>query len=227
LPFTMKFIVFMAIIFVAISLAVLFFLYGEVRTQPRDLSSLFASSERAISEGHATEDHLRWQTLVLLEQDVTRHRYQQVNSTLLLRAWTRYMGFLTGMILALVGAILILMKLQEGATKLTAKTKGVLGSLATNSPGIVLATLGTILMGITLIVPFQFDTRDVAVYLRDSPTSSGKLPPPLPLSQSPKELVREECELFPGPNCGKHEDNRDQPKASPPIAPKEDGHAKE
>ena len=227
LPYMMVAIAAMAVFFFVTSLVVLYSLYREVRVAPQDLSPLLASSERSISDGRATEDHLRWKTLVLLEQDVIRHRYQQVNSTLLLRAWTRYLGFLTGIILALVGAIFILGKLQEGTTTLTAQGQGIQGSLATNSPGIVLATLGTVLMGITLVVPFQFDTRDVAVYLRESSAAQTKLPAPAPLSENPKDLAREECELFPGPDCGQHEKGGVQPQASPATAPKGNGHANE
>jgi len=59
---------------------------------------------------------LRWKTMALLERDVVRQRYGQVNSTLLLRAWTRQMGFVTGMMLAFVGAIFILAKLSDSGT---------------------------------------------------------------------------------------------------------------
>src|SRR5437764_5948659 len=58
-------------------------------------------------------DYMRWKAMVLLEQTALDHRYAQVNATLMLRAWTRHLGFLTGMILALVGSIFILARLSE------------------------------------------------------------------------------------------------------------------
>ena len=77
---------------------------------------------------------MRWKTLLLLEEQTIEHRYAQVNATLMLRAWTRHLGFLTGMILAFVGAIFILSKLSESETRLSAEGGGAKGALATSSP---------------------------------------------------------------------------------------------
>ena len=48
-----------------------------------------------------------------LEQELVARRYEQANLMLSTSLWTRLMGFITGMILALVGAAFILGKLQE------------------------------------------------------------------------------------------------------------------
>lgn len=190
LPFMTRAIALMAAFFFVASLLVLFSLFREVRIAPHDdIRQSLAGYEQALPrDAPPSQDYLRWKTAVLLEQHVIDQRYRQVNATLLLRAWTRYLGFLTGMILALVGAVFVLARLEMAGTELSAEGGGVKGMLKTSSPGLVMATLGTVLMGITLIVPFQFDTRDKAVYLPGPAAATGG--------------ASEECELFGGPGCG-------------------------
>jgi hypothetical protein len=110
-------------------------------------------------------DFLQWKTLVLLEQDAMNMRYQQINATLLLRTWTRYTGFLVGMVLALVGAFFILGRLREETSQLSGESGGFKFALVTSSPGVILAVLGTILMVVTLVVKFDFEVQDRPVYL--------------------------------------------------------------
>lgn len=128
---------------------------------------------------------LRWKTLVLLESDVVRHRYAQVNATLMMRAWTRHIGFVTGMILAFLGALFILSKLSEAQTQLAGETAGAKATLATSSPGIVLAVLGTALMLVTLTANFRYGTSDAPVYL--PPLMPAQMPAPgaLPEEEAP------------------------------------------
>ena len=124
-------------------------------------------------------DQARWNTLVALESHLIMRRYEQVRSLLLLRAWTRYVGFLTGMILAFVGSVFVLGKLGEGgpAQELAGEGSGVKATLKTPYPGVVLAALGTVLMGMTIAVPFDFETRDIPVYLAPM---DGRRSQPLP-----------------------------------------------
>jgi hypothetical protein len=44
----------------------------------------------------------------VLEADALQRRYHQANANMLARVWTRQLGFITGMLLALVGAAFIL-----------------------------------------------------------------------------------------------------------------------
>jgi hypothetical protein len=82
-------------------------------------------------------------------------RNQRANSTLLVSVWTRNLGFVTGMVLALVGASFIMAKLSEGTTTLDGGGGGAKVSLATSSPGIVLAVLGTALMMMAISVRYR------------------------------------------------------------------------
>lgn len=140
-------------------------------------------------------DYLRWKTMVMLEQDVVQRRYAQVNATTMLSAWTRHLGFLTGMILALVGAIFILSKLNETPTTLSGEGGGAKAALETSSPGIVLAVLGSVLMTVTLTREFEFTTTDTPVYIGRSTPPEATLPPP-PAFDTPEDRATEEQSLF-------------------------------
>ncbi len=114
----------------------------------------------------------QWKSLVVLESHVLQQRYHQANILLMARVWVRYLGFVTGMILSLIGAVFILGKLREPSTELTLggddvekKLPGILKiQLVTQSPGIVLVTLGTALMLITILVHHPIEVNDRPVY---------------------------------------------------------------
>jgi hypothetical protein len=187
LPFMMKSIIFVALFFLIASFLQLFYLYQEIRVAPNnDVQAALSSYEL---QSKLDIDYIRWKSTLLLEKDVIQHRYQQVNTALLLRAWTRYLGFLTGMILAFIGSVFILGKLREEAMQINGEAEGVKASLNTSSPGIVLAVLGVLLMCLTIAIPFQFETRDVPVYLKYVlSTSDTSLPEPKGLDCTPIPL---------------------------------------
>ncbi|MGA7878803.1 MAG: hypothetical protein WCA08_24300, partial [Desulfoferrobacter sp.] len=69
-------------------------LYEDVRQQNTTTKNLLETMEKGLPANElARSEYIRWKTMVSLEQDVMRMRYQQVNSILLLRTWTRYTGF--------------------------------------------------------------------------------------------------------------------------------------
>ncbi len=156
----------MAVFFFAASLVQYHLLYRDLRgTGPRTQVALEAL-EKSIPQTQTTNvEYLQWKTLVFLEQDAMHMRYQQINATLLLRTWTRFTGFLVGMVLALVGAFFILGRLKEETSQLSGESGGVKFALVTSSPGVILAVLGTILMVVTLAVKFDFAVEDRPVYL--------------------------------------------------------------
>lgn len=87
-----------------------------------------------------------WQALVILEGHALQQRYHQANVLLMTRTWIRYLGFLTGMILALIGATFVLGKLREPSSSVNAESSLWKLSMTTASPGLILVLLGTILM---------------------------------------------------------------------------------
>ncbi len=124
--------------------------------------------------------------LVLLEANALERRYHQANISLMARLWTRYLGFLTGMILAFVGAGFVLGKMREQRADLAAE--GAFGklSLSTHSPGLLMVGMGTILMLTTILNHPRIDVADAPVYLATAhsrPAPTAYLPKPEPLDE--------------------------------------------
>lgn len=188
LPFAVTAISLMAIFFFISSVIQIDRLADRITQLPNDKieKTLAAFESKSPESSVANIDYVKWKSLILLEQEMVNHRYAQVNATLLLRAWTRNIGFLTGMIMAFIGAIFILAKLREGETSLAGEGGGAKATLVTSSPGIVLAVLGTILMSVTIVSGFEFSTTDAPVYVgRDNGAGDDvDLPPPPPFEES-------------------------------------------
>jgi hypothetical protein len=106
----------------------------------------------------------RVQAAYNLETDLIARRYEQANVAFLSRLWTRFMGFITGMILALVGAAFVLGKLETDKSEVEGTAKGMSVAIRSTSPGLILAVLGAILMGLTIALPVNVSVRDGAIY---------------------------------------------------------------
>lgn len=105
-------------------------------------------------------------TLVHLEVAAQERHAHLMNGMLLARVWKSYVGFVTGMVLAVVGAAFVLGKLDAPETELTTSGSPVALTLRTASPGLVLATLGTLLMLVTLVTNHTIEGTSNPVYLR-------------------------------------------------------------
>ena len=90
--------------------------------------------------------------------------HKEASAAFVVRLATRFVGFLTGMILALVGAMFVVGKLQEQPTQLDSKAEAWSVSFSSSSPGLVLAALGTVIMGLAMTVPVSGEMREAAVY---------------------------------------------------------------
>ncbi len=192
LPLMSGSIVLLGVFFLAASLYQLYSLQSSARHGSFNLAPTFDSFEQRSPDSASDQDYLRLKVLALLEQNAVERRYHQANAAMLARVWTRYLGFLTGMILSLVGSAFILGKLQGEQTRVNAGSNLVTASLRTSSPGIVLAFLGTVLMLTTLMVRFEISTTDLSVYLHGQPV----LPVAPDFIASPDELDRIEEQLF-------------------------------
>jgi len=103
--------------------------------------------------------------LATMEAYLVERRYHQASVMLMSGLWTRYLGFVTGMVLAFVGASFILGKLEGPPSELEGKGAGMEGSLKTASPGIILVVLGAVLMLATIVNRDTYETRDGSIYL--------------------------------------------------------------
>jgi len=107
---------------------------------------------------------VRIQAAYALEREVLARRYNQAGIAFETRLWTRFMGFVTGMVLALVGAAFVLGKLHTDRNELEAGAKGFSLTLRSASPGVMLAVLGTVLMVISIAIQATAITSEKAVY---------------------------------------------------------------
>jgi len=100
-----------------------------------------------------------------MEAFIVENRYHQVSVSLMAGLWLRYLGFVTGMILSLVGASFVLGKLREPVTEIAGKLSNVNLSLQSASPGIILVFLGAVLMIATILDEDKYELEDHRIYL--------------------------------------------------------------
>ena len=111
-------------------------------------------------------DYIRWITLARMEEKSLDKRYSQGGLLLASRIFTKYLGFFTGMILAIVGAIFIIGKLQESSSDI----EGAMGEqmklkIVSSSPGIIFGVLGTVLMLSTILQHTNIELQDQPLFL--------------------------------------------------------------
>lgn len=112
------------------------------------------------------KQYLQWVTLSYLEQESMYRRYNQGGLLLMSRIFVKYLGFFTGMILAIVGSVFIIGKLSEEYTGLSGSvTEQAKFNLISSSPGIIFGVLGTLLMLSTILQHNDITIEDTPLYL--------------------------------------------------------------
>ena len=168
MPFMTGIILILGIFFFA---ATMYQLY-ELNIKIQDVPELDSVQLLNDADNGKTLLEKQWRSLVVLEAHILQQRYHQANVLLMARIWVRYLGFITGMMLSLIGAAFILGKLREPSTQLTLGSEGQSNALSGNlkvqlvsqSPGIVLVTLGTVLMLLTIMIHHPIEVSDSPVY---------------------------------------------------------------
>jgi hypothetical protein len=163
LPLMIRMLVGLTVFFFLASLIQLVYLHTSIREGPRlDVVDLMV--------GEGGEDGLAadLRALVILESNALERRYHQANVLLMSRVWRRYLGFVTGMILALVGAAFILGKLREEVSDVELKSTAAALNLKSTSPGLVLTVLGVVLMIATIVTHHEITIADTPVYVRQA-----------------------------------------------------------
>jgi hypothetical protein len=156
----------LAVFFFLASCLQLFYLHSRIERSPElDLSSVLSLPQPQGQDAADHLEHVQWKTLTILEGNALQRRYHQANVLLMSRVWITYLGFVTGMILAIVGAAFILGKLRESASTLSVDNAAWKVSLATASPGLFLAVLGTLLMLTTMVTHYKIEVVDNPLYL--------------------------------------------------------------
>lgn len=180
-----------------VTLALLFFLvatamqvsalHGQMRRAPTlDFSTipLPASTTSPAIELEAYQFRARLE----LEKHAWAQRYFMAHITMMSRLWTLYAGFVTGMILALVGSAFVLGKLREDVTELSGEVgmgaaKAAKGAIRSSSPGLILVACGTLLMVATMLSHRSIEVKDAALYINGEMIASAQnsATPPRPL----------------------------------------------
>ncbi len=141
-------------------------LIGKLIPAPQDIPDSILKSQQ----------YLRWITLTKMEQESFYRRYNQGGLLLMSRIYTKYLGFFTGMILAIVGAVFIIGKIREGTSKVSGSVNEMMKfSIVSSSPGIIFGTLGTILMLATILTHNEVMIQDSPLYLNPQTILSTEL----------------------------------------------------
>jgi len=163
LPTMTRMLIALTVFFFAASLAQLLYLHWCMRAAPEaqvdSLSVVLADPTDA-----ETLEAYRLEAAVMLELQAIERRYHQANVLLMSRVWTRYLGFVTGMILSLVGAVFVLGKLRAPPTDLDLTTGPFKYSMQTASPGLIMILLGVALMLTTIVTHHRIEVQDAAVF---------------------------------------------------------------
>jgi len=134
------------------------------------------------------KDYVRWMALVKMEEESVNRRYHQGGLLLLSRIYIKYLGFLTGMIIAIVGAVFIIGKLSEDQTKMEGSAgEKIKFSIASSSPGILFGVLGTALMLSCIWQHNEVSIQEQPMFLNPATISTLK-PVPAKKTVSPVSL---------------------------------------
>lgn len=194
LPWMTKMVMGLTLFFFLASAAQLIYLHFKITAAPEtDLEYSLAMMEDAGADG-AKLTGAALAALSVLELGVVERRYHQANVSLLSRVWTRYLGFVTGMVLAMVGAVFILGRLE---TKAASQVRlrgpegttghGALAEITSQSPGLVLVSLGVALMITTIVTHHEIQVQDQAVYAKGWSLAGGTSQGKQTLSQKESE----------------------------------------
>jgi hypothetical protein len=139
-------------------------------------------------------EYLKWYSLVKMEEHSLNRRYNQGGVLLMSRIYIKYLGFFTGMILAIVGSVFIISKLKEDVSEfegtIEEKTKF---KFVSSSPGIIFGVLGTALMMTTILTHSEIDVKDMPLYLNTYNISETKTRPAASGKENKKSKIDEKA----------------------------------
>ena len=92
------------------------------------------------------------------------------------RIYTKYLGFFTGMIMAIVGAVFIIGKISEDKSEISGTANELIKfSIVSSSPGIIFGVLGTVLMLATILNHNEILIQDTPLYLNQKTIMSSEI----------------------------------------------------
>jgi hypothetical protein len=176
LPFMTRFIVVMAAAFFVFSGIHIYQVTRFIQMEDGQNIRSVIQAEIARPTGQApTATEITEHSLLLLEADALDRRYHQGGGLLMSRIWSRQLAFITGMVMAFVGAVFILGKLSESTTDVSGGTGEWKVAISSASPGIILSFFGTVLLVASLFVRANLDISDGPAYI-----NAVRFPAPTP-----------------------------------------------
>lgn len=163
LPFMVGSLIVMGAFFLVVTLWLFVDLERRLDYTAPDLVTLIQTLPRTDNEA-ADREYAEWYARIILEKTALDQRFSMQKMVVKARLWTRFMGFLTGMILCFSGCVFVLGKLRESVAA-SAEGGGLKGALTTSSPGVFLAFAGTVLIGMSLSMQVVVESSDSPVYL--------------------------------------------------------------
>ena len=185
LPLMVLMTVGMTLFFLVASMIQLKSLNAAIQDSPEaNLSHLVQSQTKSVSE----REDVNLRALIILEANIIERRHHEANVALMARIWTRYMGFIIGMALSMVGSAFVLGRLSSNSNSLVGSGGGFSLNLQSASPGLIMITLGVLMMIVTITNHPRINIIDKAVYVApmngfNKATSASGVdlaPPPIP-----------------------------------------------
>lgn len=166
LPFMTGFIVVMAALFFIFSGLHLYQVSTFIETEHgRNIRDLVQAETAKPTANPLTSEDITQHALLLLEADTLDKRYHEASALLMSRIWSRQLAFITGMVMAFLGAVFILGKLSESTSQISGGAGDWKVAITSASPGIILSVLGTVLLISSLYVRASLDVNDGPAYV--------------------------------------------------------------
>jgi hypothetical protein len=140
-------------------------------------------------------EYLKWYTLSKMEAESLQRRYNQGGVLIMSRIYTKYLGFFTGMILAIVGAVFIISKLKEDTSNVEGSISEQLKlKFVSSSPGVIFGILGTVLMLASIFQHNEITVKDMPLYLNyySIQQAQNKKTTTTPADKKGKHTIKEE-----------------------------------
>lgn len=128
--------------------------------------AMVAANPHVLESRKENLDMVKWITMTKMEEESLHKRYYQGGLLLLSRIFIKYLGFLTGMIMAIVGSVFIIGKMSEDTSKIEGSSGDKIRfSVVSSSPGILFGLMGTLLMLATILQHNEITVTDQPQYL--------------------------------------------------------------
>ena len=192
LPFMIGSLIVVALCFIASTLWFFHDLEQRLEYRTTDITAVVDRLAPPADAKQSDQAYRDWYVRAVLEGVALQQRFNVQATVVKGRLWTRFMGFLTGMLLALTGCVFVLGKLRE-TVSFGGEGQGFKATLATSSPGVFLAFLGTVIIGIALVVQTTVESSDTAVYLSRQVQEVPAPPAPVRERPAPAALAAPEA----------------------------------